>query len=246
MIGITLTKKDLIKKYKNVKIFQILESDIKLYKNVKNKIIILHANYNINLAKKWTHESPHINQIIYSINTARKYLNCPYYIVHTGNSTLYSVKSSLKNLLTALLYIASRTDIKILLETSAGQGTELLSNLYNYCNFLKLLTNNSNINIRSRFGACIDTQHLYSAGYCDYTEWVDIIKKNLGFKYVRLCHFNDSMVECGKKIDRHANIENGMIPNINKIYKFIKQLNIPIILETPDKWNDYIFIKNNY
>ena len=135
-------------------------------------------------------------------------------------------------------------DIKILLETSSGQGSEMCIKLEDLSKFINKLTMHKNKKISERFGICVDTCHIYSAGYNintskDVINYIKEFDKYIGLKYLKILHLNNSKTLIGSNKDRHDNINKGTI-NPNGLREFIKlcfKLNIPIILETPD---DYI------
>jgi endonuclease IV len=115
------------------------------------------------------------------------------------------------------------------------------------------LLNHKNKKISEKFGICVDTCHIYSAGY-DINKTKDVIKyikdfdKYIGLKNLKVLHLNNSKTELNSNKDRHDNLEHGHI-NIEGLKEFIKlcfKLDIPIILETPDAYikEDLQIIKN--
>jgi deoxyribonuclease-4 len=136
---------------------------------------------------------------------------------------------------------------KLILETGAGQGTEVATDLSELGRLRKSLTEEE----RERVGFCIDTCHIFTAGYdLRNEEFVktleNYIEMSLGWENVLVIHLNDSLSKLNQKVDRHADISYG---NITKTYKdtqgfikFIKMCNdknIPLILETPGDSADY-------
>src|SRR4029079_18813249 len=91
-----------------------------------------------------------------------------------------------------------------------------------------------------RIKFCIDTCHIFSAGYeigCE--SFVDIfdniLESYLGWENIACIHLNDSLYQVNCKKDRHADISKGRI-NINGLKKFVNLSvlkKIPIVLETP-------------
>ncbi len=121
------------------------------------------------------------------------------------------------------------------IENTAGQG----SNLGNRFEHLAYLI--ENVENKQRVGVCLDTCHLFAAGYdlstenaCQKTfqEFEDVV----GFKYLRAMHLNDSKTPLGGRVDRHHSLGKGEIGL--KCFEFIgkdKRFNeIPLILETID------------
>lgn len=230
------------KKYDKVK-KHILERNIK---------ISIHASYSINLSKQWNENDWWIQQFINEINAAHT-LNAFCIVIHTGKKLQLSEPVSINNMYSSLLFIHEKTkhnnSVKILIETPSGQGTELLTQLEDLCNFLKKFYNHPDSNIKNRFGMCFDTCHVFAAGYdirlinkqTSSIKIMDIIHNSIGIDKIKLCHINDSKKDLGSKRDRHENIGIGMIgiKPIMHIVKFMKILEIPMILETPNIRLDY-------
>ena len=90
------------------------------------------------------------------------------------------------------------------------------------------------------FGICVDTCHIFAAGYNIKNKYVmlqylDKFNELIGLEEIKLIHLNDSKNETGSKIDRHENLGVGFIglkPLLKFANFFIKQ-NVPVILETP-------------
>jgi len=214
----------------------------------KNNInLIVHASYTINIAQKWDEYSWWITQLLIEIDLAN-ILGAKFIVLHLGKSLDLDINVALNNMYSSLLYVANKIDstmdIKILLETSSGQGSEMCIRLEDLSGFINKLLNHKNKKISDRFGICVDTCHIYSAGY-DINTSSDVIKyikdfdKYIGLKNLKVLHLNNSKTELGSNKDRHDNIYKGTI-NPDGLSEFIKlcfKLNVPIILETPD---DYI------
>ena len=121
-------------------------------------------------------------------------------VVHVGKYTDNEVDVSLdkmeKHIRETLPYATERCPL--LLETAAGQGTELCVSIEDLSNFYKRFSENE----KKVFKICIDTCHVFSAGYdpLDFImEWNYLHPRSIG-----LVHFNDSMKEKGSRVDRHS------------------------------------------
>ena len=238
------------KKNKKYNIFQLLSQHIDYtdtrsirYVKKNNINIVIHASYTINLAKQWDKYSVHVNQFIDEIKQCNV-LNARAIVIHTGKQLHLSLPEALNNMYTCLLYIHKKTSqyrhIKILIETPSGQGTELLTDIVKFCKFINKF-NNSTRELNDRFGICIDTCHIFAAGY-DIREkkvlkyFFSTIDKMCGMDKIKLCHFNDSLYDCGSRIDRHAVLGKGfMKKSIQMIGSMFVEFNIPIVFETPDR-----------
>lgn len=130
---------------------------------------------------------------------------------------------------------------QILLEIMAGQGTQVGRTLEQLAQLRKVTSHSK------RVGFCIDTCHLWAAGYDFSTEanyhkvWKEI-DDILGLENVKALHLNDSKQGCGSRVDRHADIGKGTIGL--EAFKLImhdpRLTSIPKVLETPsDELKDY-------
>lgn len=97
---------------------------------------------------------------------------------------------------------AGNRSCPFLLETPAGQGTELLTKPEDFIDFALEITYELTDQERLLFGICIDTCHVFASGTCpvDYLNQAMSKAKPL----VKLIHFNDSLGDCGSCVDRHA------------------------------------------
>ena len=131
--------------------------------------------------------------------------------------------------------------VTAVIENTAGQGSNLGSEFWQ----LKYIIDR--VEDKSRVGICLDTCHTDTAGYDivnDYDKVFDEFEKEVGFKYLRGMHLNDSKKELGSHVDRHDNIGKGLIGStfFEKLMKDSRFDNMPLILETPDesKWAEEI------
>ncbi len=102
-----------------------------------------------------------------------------------------------------------------------------------------------------RFGTCLDTAHLYAAGYNvrtreGYEDTVTQVEKLIGMRNVLGLHLNDSKVPLGKRVDRHEHLGAGEIGF--DCFKWIVQdprwASIPKVLETPKSEDMHEDIEN--
>jgi len=133
--------------------------------------------------------------------------------------------------------------VTLVLENTAGQGSNLGWKFEHLAHII------DKVEDKSRVGVCIDTCHMFTAGYDIRTrEAYDISMKAfdtiVGFKYLKGMHLNDSKPELGSHVDRHDSIGKGKIGV--DAFKFImndKNMDdIPLILETIDEtiWDEEI------
>ena len=122
----------------------------------------------------------------------------------------------------------------ILLETTAGQGTTLGWRFEHLAAILAGVKDNS------RLGVCFDTCHVFAAGYkistqSDYRATMKQFDKIVGLDQIRAFHLNDSVKDCGSRVDRHAHIGCGKIgpEAFGWLLRDRRFRNVPMVLETP-------------
>lgn len=209
--------------------------------------LIIHAPYVINLAKDMKEDKRTIEMNdCYWIKTVINQLSISDIIgsigvvIHVGKSTTNSKENALKNMYEAIIFIIRSKILlgiksKLILETPAGQGTELLADVKEFVNFINVFTYEE----RKHIGVCLDTAHIWSSGY-DINDYLDIIIKNQ--IEIDVIHFNNSKKEKSSKVDVHDTIFEGKIP-VEDMILFIKNLKqnskkLPlIILEKPSEKN---------
>ncbi len=210
--------------------------------------ILAHASYLINLANP-NYEKRELskNSLIKEIQICQK-LGLKYLVLHPG-STLKQIGEieGLTLISECLNEVINKTNnIQILLENTAGQGNNL-----GYC-FEHLHFIIDKIKQLDRIGICIDTCHLFAAGYDLNNHFEQIWQQfndMFGWSLLKGIHLNNSKYPCGSKLDRHASLQQGMIyPKVFKniaINKCFEE--IPGILETPyhENWKQEIEWLNN-
>jgi deoxyribonuclease-4 len=220
-------------------------SQFKDYLQANKMKCVVHASYMINLSRQWDDYSSHINQFISQIEWSHK-IGAIGIVVHMGKQLDLSKEEAINNMYTSLIHVHNKTkefsSVKIFLETSTGQGTELCYEVDEFTRFVKKLVHHRNKEIQDRFRICLDTCHIFSAGYDLRTKgtvsmYLDIFEELIGLRYVGLIHLNDSKNILGANVDRHQSLGQGFIgkEGLYAFAKFFQKLNTPIILETPSK-----------
>ena len=212
----------------------------------------VHISYTVNIANDSNKYAWWTKQFVEEIKLAHK-LSAFAVVVHLGRSLDQPEQVALNNMYINLIKINNKTKnipIKILIETSTGQGSEMCYKLEDLARFYNKIKMNKEMS--DRFGICLDTCHLFNAGYDIRTvegvkNYMKQFDELIGIENIKLIHLNDSKNELGKKIDRHANIDKGHIGHngLEEIVKLFGKLGVPLILETPDEFleNDILFIK---
>ncbi len=127
------------------------------------------------------------------------------------------------------------TNVKLVIENTAGQGTNLG---YRFEHIAYLI---DKIEDKSRVGVCLDTCHTFSAGYDlrtkeAYEKSMSEFDRVVGFKYLLGMHINDSKAKLGSRVDRHHSLGQGELgwDTFRFIMNDKRMDNIPLILETID------------
>jgi deoxyribonuclease-4 len=125
-------------------------------------------------------------------------------VVHVGKSVARAPKDALENMRVNLVKAmeSATKSCPILLETPAGQGTELLTDYDEFLDFVESFKD-------ERLRVCVDTCHVYATGYCPYEYLKGVVADHLPL--LKLVHFNDSHGLCDSCVDRHAFIGTGHI-----------------------------------
>lgn len=215
------------------------------YLKSHNMVCSVHGSYTINIAKSWSEYDWWIQQCINEIEIAANKLNAIVYVLHIGKQLKLSKEECYNNMYTSLLHIHDATkhlNIKILLETSSGQGSELCHKIEDLSYFYRKFSKHNNEKIRNRIKICLDTCHIFAAGYDinsknNISIYLDNFNELVGLENIGLIHLNDSKQGLGSNKDRHENIGKGFIgkKSLKIIAEIFSNLNIPIVLETPDE-----------
>jgi len=132
----------------------------------------------------------------------------------------------------ALEVVPGRT--RLLLEMTAGSGTSLGSTFEEMARLLQRIPTPQ----RDRVGVCVDTAHLFAAGYDLVTAYDDVwtrLSDVVGFERLGLVHLNDSKAPLGSRRDRHELIGEGTIGAgpFRRIMTDERLVPIPKVIETP-------------
>ena len=218
---------------------------IKLFlKKYNFKNIFIHSSFKINIAGTIIKNSQGIFSnslhILKNEIQTMKNLNINNIVLHTGINTQQNFNAShIFQNMKLFIESALNLNVNIFLETSCEKN-EMLSDLNDFVKFILVFQNNKNYD---KLFVCIDTCHIFSAGY-------DINKKSIIKKVhnilkpieskIQLIHLNDSFYPCNSKKDRHSNIGEGNIKTKNLISFIKKYKNATFILETDDKFDKQI------
>ena len=163
-------------------------------------------------------------------------LGIPFLVVHIGSRVSLSEDEAVKKVIKGLKKALSKVpnQVKILLENTAGQGTELGSR------FSQIQQIISSVNNKARIGICLDTAHAFQAGYDlssrkGLDDALSEFDRSIGLHNLHLLHLNDSKTPLGSHSDRHWHIGKGCIglEGFRNIVNHPQLIHLPGIMETP-------------
>ncbi len=125
-------------------------------------------------------------------------------------------------------------NVRLLLETTAGSGTALGSTFEE----LRQIMDRIPAQQRDRVGVCVDTCHIYSAGYdivADYDGVIARFDDTIGLDRLGMMHLNDSKHPLGSRKDRHQLIAEGSLGDLpfRRIMTDDRLASVPKVIETP-------------
>jgi len=200
--------------------------------------LFLHLPYLPNVASKESKfYSRSIDSIVTDLERAEQ-LGAPYLIIHIGHQMESSEDEAIEAVAWAInqAFDRVRNSIVLLLENTAGQGTEIG---YEFGQIKKII---EGVEERDKIGICLDTAHAFEAGYDlsrkeEIERTLESFDRMIGLKRLHLLHLNDSKTPLGSRKDRHWHIGEGYIGLEGFRYLINHPLlkHLPGIMETPRK-----------
>jgi deoxyribonuclease-4 len=199
-------------------------------------IVASHASYLVNLASgKEELRQKSVRNLVLELGRCVQ-LEIPYVVLHPGSHGGDGVEAGLMRCVGGLDLVLGESDgrVQILIETTAGQGTGLGSS------FAELAYILENSQYPELLGVCIDTCHIFAAGYelrtsAGYGATMAALQQTVGLEKVRFFHLNDSKAGLGGRVDRHEHIGGGAIglDGFRNLLRDRRFANLPMVLETP-------------
>lgn len=201
-----------------------------------------HNSYLINLASPSREgRARSFQALIDEVDRAER-LGIPQVVMHPGAHLGDGETTGIRRIAESLRRIFDMTPlsrVRILLETTAGQGTSLGYRLEHLAEILEMA------GVEERLGVCVDTCHLFAAGYDfrdekSYQRLIRHLDATVGLSRCRLFHMNDSKRALGSRVDRHEHIGQGLIGK-RPFSFFLKSplfRGLPFLLETPKGRDD--------
>ena len=158
-------------------------------------------------------------------------------VMHPGSYTSGTEAAGLAliaDALARLLNARPRARTRILLEHTAGQGTNLGHRFEHLAEIIARLDGTP------RVGVCLDTCHLLTAGYdicsdAGYDATFAEFDRTVGIDRIAVFHLNDSKKPCGSRVDRHEHIGKGCLglAPFRRLLNDPRFTGLPMLLETP-------------
>jgi deoxyribonuclease-4 len=203
--------------------------------------VVAHASYLINVAspKEATWQKSY-DALKIEVERCEA-LGIPHLVLHPGSHLKAGEEVGLANIARALSQLHAETpgfETMVCLEGMAGQGTNL-GDTFEQLAWLLAHTDQG-----ERLGVCLDSCHLYAAGYDvrtpqGYADTMAAFDRVIGLERLKVVHLNDCTYELGSRRDRHAHIGEGII-GLEGFRNFVNDprlAHLPGLLET-DKSDD--------
>lgn len=221
---------------------ELNQDDVKTFKNLFPRLdikpVIVHMPYLPNLAsdnQNLYQKSVHL--LCKNLKRAQ-ILGASHLVVHPGNRGNRTVDEAIARIASAINNVLKHVEnrVIILLENTAGQGTEI------GFNFSQLKGIIDAVKKKDRLGICFDTAHAFEAGYDlsaqkGLEKTLNTFDRLIGYQRIHLLHLNDSKTPLGSHADRHWHIGQGYIGlegfRLIINHPFLK--NLPGVMETPKK-----------
>ena len=221
--------------------------EITAYKNAFSGsgifVAVSHDSYLINLG------SPEEAKLMQSIASFEdeiercELLGIPCLVFHPGSHMGAGETAGLQTIAASLNQALEKKkgySTELLLETTAGQGTNLGYTFEQLAEILDLVKE------KSRVGVCVDSCHIFAAGYdirakAGYEETFQRLDSVIGLKKIKAFHLNDSKKGLGSKVDRHEHIGEGELglEAFRLLVHDERFQGLPMLLETPGGGAEY-------
>ena len=201
--------------------------------------ILAHAPYTLNPCSKDAHTREFALMTMEDDLKRMEYVPGNCYNFHPGSHVGQGAEEGIKMIAETLNQILKKEQhTTVLLETMAGKGTEVGRS------FEELRAILDRVELKDHMGVCLDTCHVYDAGY-DIVNHLDQVLDEfdsiIGVERLRAIHMNDSKNPFASHKDRHEKIGEGSlgVKTFETMVNHPKLQGIPIYLETPNELDGY-------
>lgn len=201
--------------------------------------LLAHAPYTLNLCSANPQTRQFAKEMMKDDLIRLEQLPCHLYNFHPGSRTGQEPDTAIGQITDALNEIITEDQqTYVLLETMSGKGSEVGGT------FEELRQILDGIKLKDKMGVCLDTCHVYDAGYDIVNKLDDVLAefdRIIGLERLYAIHLNDSMNPMGSRKDRHQKIGEGTIglEAFGRIINHPKLKHLPFLLETPNELDGY-------
>ena len=206
-------------------------------RDFKPGFVIAHSIYLINLASpESVIQGKSRRGFLVEMRRAER-LGIPYIVLHPGSHKGAGERQGIETIAESLNYVLEKTagdDLRVLLETTAGQGNSIGHTFEQLAGIIE------GVEQKNRIGVCFDTCHAFAAGYDlrskrAYNATFRHFDGTIGLDRLAAFHLNDSVKELGSRVDRHTHIGEGHLglEAFRHIMNDERFFHHPMIIETP-------------
>ena len=201
------------------------------------RVVFAHANYLINLATPVAAEWRRAVDVFHDELERAEALGLPFVVIHPGSHRAAGLDEGIRRVARAIDVLHDRMRgerVRIVLENTAGGGATIGRS------FEELAAVVDAVREPDRVGVCLDTCHLFAAGYDirtpdGYETTIGRCRRLLGLRRVRAFHLNDAKQPLGSGLDRHEKIGRGHlgVEPFRRLMNDRRFARVPMALETP-------------
>ena len=201
------------------------------------KVVLSHGSYLVNLASPVEDFLTKSRECFLTEMQRCDALGIPYLVFHPGAHMGRGETAGLAALAESLDHLLERTEglsVMPLLEVTAGQGSSLGHRFEHLAEIF------DRVRAPERLGVCLDTCHMYAAGYdiadeAGYARTLRAFQRVVGLDKLKAIHLNDSKKGLGSRVDRHARAGEGVLglSTFRRIVNDRRFRGIPLVVETP-------------
>jgi len=216
----------------------LTDEEVRRFRRIRQRMgirrIVAHGSYLVNLAGGAVVRRKSMTATAEELDRCGR-CGIEHLAIHPGSAARPKLGiRRLADALNRLVEACRHRRVKILLETTAGAGNTLGGRFEQLAEILDRLDR------PRRFGVCLDTCHIFAAGYdirtpIAYRQTMDRFDRVIGLARLAAVHVNDSRGQCGSHLDRHVHIGQGRIGR-SGFANFLRDrrlAEVPMILETP-------------
>lgn len=216
-----------------------VEAFLKLAKDNNFATILAHAPYTLNACSADERTREFAFEMMTDDLARMEYVPNSLYNFHPGSHVKQGVEVGIDYIVELLNKVLKpEQTTTVLLETMAGKGTEVGRSFEEIAEII------SRVELKDHMGVCLDTCHVYDAGYDIVNDLDGVLNKFdevIGLDRLKAIHLNDSKNPFASHKDRHEKIGEGSIGTeaISRIINHPKLQGIPVFLETPNELDGY-------